>query len=60
MEKFICVFNERDMETMLANGFGLLKVDERNSLFVFTVNESVFSSDDIPVDNYVSTNTLTF
>lgn len=60
MEKFICVFNEHDMETMLANGFDLLKVDERNSLFVFTVNESVFSSDDIPVDDYVSTNTLTF
>lgn len=59
MEKFICVFNEHDMETMLANGFDLLKVDERNSLFVFTVNE-LFSSDDIPVDNYVSTNTLTF
>ena len=55
---FIYVFSIEDKNKLLSLGYGLIKSDENQNIYVFdNVGKSKFSSNDM---NFVLTNTLTF
>lgn len=57
MSKFIYVFCKDAADKLTANGYRLLKTDERNSLFVFENKQDLTFSLDV---SYILSDTITF
>lgn len=57
MSKFIYVFCKDAADKLIANGYRLLKTDERNSLFVFENKPNLTFSLDV---SYILSDTITF
>ena len=58
MEKFIYVFNEKSRDELIADGFRLLKIYNKNEVYVFANQmEMAFELTDV---SFVRSDTLTF
>lgn len=60
MGKFIYVFNAAARDKLAQAGFLLLKEDEWNSIYVFTVGDTMNFSDVLSEVSYIESDTLTF
>lgn len=59
-DKFIYVFDTAARDELLAAGFLLLKSDERNSAWVFSVDKTLRFDLDKATFSHLKSNTLTF
>lgn len=58
MEKFLYVFSKEDRDLLIADGYTLLKSDDKNDLYVF-VNQTNMNFDLIDM-TFVRSDVLTF
>lgn len=59
INKIIYVFSESDKQTLIDNGFIMLKEDRDNSVYMFAMNDTlVFDIGEL--DEYMLSDTLTF
>lgn len=57
-KKFVCVFDEKSRDLLLAKGFIPMKFDEHNSIFVFCNSKTIeFTFSEVV---HLFTDTLTF
>lgn len=60
MDKFIYVFDTAARDNLIAAGFLLLKQDERNGMWVFSLDNSIVFDLHSAEFSYITSNTLTF
>lgn len=60
MDKFIYVFDTAAKDCLLQAGFLLLKADEQNSIYVFSMDDTIRFAELAVGFSYVTSNTLTF
>lgn len=60
MGRFIYVFNNEDRDTLLSQGYTLLKEDYNNDVFIFDADDADLQFALSDVDAYVTSDTLTF
>jgi len=59
-EQFIYVYNTAARDKMKAAGFLMLKEDERNSVYIFSLNGRPISDVEALDVSFIKSNTLTF
>ena len=59
-EQFVYVYNSAARDKMQAAGFLMLKEDERNSVYIFSLGGRPISDVEALEISYIKSNTLTF